>query len=491
MSLVSVNKLTYAYPGSFDNVFENFSIAFDTDWKLGLIGRNGRGKTTLLRLLAGELDSAGAISASVPFAMFPPAVEDMEKTALEVMGEACPSAEEWELMREAGLLDIEADVLLRPFSTLSNGERTKALLASLFCGGDRFLLIDEPTNHLDELGRRAVAAYLRRKRGFLLVSHDRDFLDGCTDHILSLNKTEAELQNGNFSSWWENKSRRDASEQARNQKLQKEMTRLRAAAERTNTWSDRVEATKTGSRNSGLRPDRGFIGHKAAKMMQRSKNIEQRRQRAVEEKSTLLRDIERMDELKLRPLDFRGRLFDAKELTLSYDRRTICRPLTFSVESGDRIALSGRNGCGKSSLLKVLRGDDMERGGTLVRASGLTISVVPQDASGLRGALRDFIRDSGIDEALFRAILNKLALSGAQSEKDLADWSEGQKKKALIARSLCQSAHLYIWDEPLNFIDVWSRMQLEELLIEYRPTLLFVEHDAAFRRRIATKTIEM
>ena len=112
------------------------------------------------------------------------------------------------------------------------------------------------------------------------MSHDRAFLDGCVDHILALNKTGVSVQSGTFSTWWENKSRQDAYEQAQNDKLKGEMKRLAQAAKRTSTWSDRVEATKTGSRNSGLRPDRGYIGHRSAKMMQRAKSIDTRRQSA-------------------------------------------------------------------------------------------------------------------------------------------------------------------------------------------------------------------
>lgn len=96
-----------------------------------------------------------------------------------------------------------------------------------------------------------------------------------------------------------------------------------------------------------------------------------------------------------------------------------------------------------------------------------------------------------MDLTLLLAILRKLDFPRAQFEKDMADWSAGQKKKALIARSLCESAHLYLWDEPLNYLDVWSRMQVENLLLEFQPTLLFVEHDEAFRRRIATAVVDV
>ena len=489
MSMIRVENLTFAYPGSYDNVFENVSFQFDTGWKLGFLGRNGRGKTTFLRLLLGEYSSGGGISGAPPCAYFPHEPEDPSRMTLEVLQEAAPTAEEWELLRETGLLGVEAETLYRPFSTLSNGERTKVLLAALVCGEERYLLIDEPTNHLDARGRQAVAEYLGRKRGFLLVSHDRAFLDVCVDHVMALNRTGVEVQSGNFSSWWENRRRRDAFEQARNEQLRKEVGRLRQAAAQTSRWSDKVEATKKGTRTAGLRPDRGYIGHKSAKMMQRAKSIEDRRQRALEEKEGLLKDLERAEALKLRPLAARGRLLDARGLSLFYGERRVCGPLDFRLEPGQRIALDGGNGCGKSTLLKFLLGEEITSEGTLVKLSGLTVSYVPQDTSHLRGRLRDYIQQSGVEETLLLAILRKLDFPREQFEKNMEDWSAGQRKKVLIAQSLCESAHLYIWDEPLNYIDVWSRMQIEELLLAFRPTMLFVEHDETFRQRIASETI--
>ena len=111
--------------------------------------------------------------------------------------------------------------------------------------------------------------------------------------------------------------------------------------------------------------------------------------------------------------------------------------------------------------------------------------------SHLRGSLSDFARESGVDETLFLSMLAKLDVAKAQTEKDLSALSAGQKKKVLLARSICQPAHLHIWDEPMNYIDVISRMQIEELLMTYQPTILFVEHDKIFRDRIATKTVQL
>ena len=139
-------------------------------------------------------------------------------------------------------MDVEEDVLWRPFDTLSNREQTKVLLAALFLNEGHFWLIDEPTNHLDTKARQKVAAYLKKKKGFILVSHDRRFLEQCVDHILSANRADIQLQKGNFSSWMANFRRQQEVELAQNRRLKKAISRLQQVARRTANWSENIEA---------------------------------------------------------------------------------------------------------------------------------------------------------------------------------------------------------------------------------------------------------
>lgn len=494
MSMIDVSNLTFGYEGSPELIFDHVGFQIDSGWKLGFTGRNGRGKTTFLRLLQGEYPYSGTISASVEFEYFPYEVANLSRTGLEVVREIAPEAEDWEIQRELGLLDLAERSLELPFSSLSNGERTKVLLAAMFLKENAFLLIDEPTNHLDLEGRRKLGSYLARKRGFLLVSHDRAFLDQCVDHILAINRTNIEIQRGNFSSWWENRRRQDAFELARQEKLQKDIGRLTESARRASGWSDWTEKSKFGVDKTGAKAaDRGFVGHKAAKLMQRSKSIQRRREEAVEEKKQLLQNLERQEALAVTPLPCRtgARLAEFRDVAVCYNGRRVCREITFEVLAGERIALQGANGCGKSSLLKLLLGEEIPHSGTVETMSGLVVSYVSQNTDHLRGSLTEFARTQGLDGSRFRTILRKLDVPREQFEKDLADYSSGQKKKVLLAASLCTQAHLYVWDEPLNFIDVISRMQVEDLLLACRPTLLFVEHDARFCDEIATRRIRI
>ena len=493
MAQINISNLTFAYDGSYENIFDNVSFQIDTDWKLGFTGRNGRGKTTFLKLLLGKYEYSGKISAPVKFDYFPYEVSDMNTLTKDMVDDICSSYQEWELMRELSLLEVPEDVLSRPFSTLSNGEQTKVKLVALFLNDNNFLLIDEPTNHLDVAGREVVSRYLNTKSSFILVSHDRAFLDGCVNHILSINRANIEVQRGNFSSWLVNKERQDNFELSENEKLAKDIKRLKKAARQSRDWANKVEATKIGKGSQGAEKNidrRAYIGEKSRRMQQRRKNLERRQQTSIDEKSKLLKNIESADSLKITQLDYhKPRYLSLSNVSIAYGENAVCKNISFDIERGERVLLRGKNGSGKSSLLKLILGQNIPHTGQLSIGSGLKISYVSQDTSYLCGNLSDYALQNNIDESLFKSILRKLDFSRTQLEKDISDFSAGQKKKTLIARSLCEQSHLLIWDEPLNFIDVLSRMQIEELLLEYEPTILFVEHDVIFCDKIAMRSI--
>lgn len=450
------------------------------------------GKSTLFKLLLNQEVYKGKISKSVDFIKFPPNISDTSKLGIELYKELISDEEEWKLFKELNLLNVDENLLYRKFETLSKGEQTKILLAILFIKEDGFLLIDEPTNHLDMNGRKVVSEYLKSKKGFLLISHDRDFLDGCINHVISINRNSIDVQSGNFTSWYENKVMKDQFEISQNEKLRKDIKRLKEAARQSQIWSDKIENTKNGVKVSGVKPDKGHIGHQSAKMMKKSKNLENRQNKAIEEKQSLLKDIETKENLLLHPLrHHKNSLISVSNLSSIYGERQILSNVSFEIKQGDIVAIYGQNGSGKSTLIKILLGLHHEYIGEIKSASDLEISYIPQDTSNLTGSLNEYIHKQGVDETLCKTILRKLDFARELFEMDMKNYSDGQKKKVLIAVSLSMPAHIFVWDEPMNYIDVISRIQIEEIIKEAKPTLIFVEHDKRFVEDIANKIIQL
>ena len=517
---ININKLSFQYDTHGEDIFKDVSFSIDTDWKLGLIGRNGRGKTTFLKLLMGAYEYSGKITSTVKFEYFPMEIKDKNKIALEVVRESIAPFTLWEKQMEEYLnitekldmygeildkfidndgyiinemiekevrnMGLEPSILANNFETLSSGEQTKLLLVGLFLRKNYFLLIDEPTNHLDTEGRESVAKYLASKKGFIVVSHDRAFLDDIIDHVLSINRANIEIQKGNFSTWQFNKDRQDEYERLENEKLQKDIKRLQETAKQKSNWSYKLEATKIGNGPC----DRGFIGHKAAKMMKRAKCIEARQNKAIEEKSKLLKNLDIADKLDLSISDKAlDEVLEVQNLQINYGEKTIFEPISFNIKQGERVWLRGKNGCGKSSIIKLLIDEDISHTGYIKKTG--KVSYISQETYFLKGCIDEFVINQKVDSQHLKSTLFKLGFESIQFDKNIEEWSEGQKKKLLIAKSLCEKAELYIWDEPLNFIDVISRMQIENLILAQKPTMIFVEHDSSFGEKISTKQITL
>lgn len=280
----------------------------------------------------------------------------------------------------------------------------------------------------------------------------------------------------------------DAYETEKNEHLKHEIKRLNETAREKAIWSDRVEATKIGTHQA----DRGRIGHLAAKMMKRSKAIQKRKETEIDEKSKLLKNIESAELLKISPLEYHSnRILSLNDVSISYKDTLVVDHVTFELNQKDRISIEGKNGAGKTSIIKLIMGENITYTGDVIIPDNLIFSYIPQDMSCLTGSLSRFIENQKINETLFKTILRKLDFSRDQFDKEISSYSDGQKKKVLIASSLSKSANVYLWDEPLNFVDVISRVQIEELIIHYMPTLIFVEHDSAFCNKAATKHIDL
>ena len=335
MAQINVTNLTFGYDGSFDYIFENVSFSVDTDWKLGFIGRNGKGKTTFLNLLLGKYEYTGNISTNVVFDYFP------YRVASEDLGK--PQMILW---------------------TYGN----PASRAGASCANFRSF------------------RWIRRS---------------CTGRFIR------------------------------------------------------------------------SVSVNAPRLCWRC-------------------------------------CFECRDFSLKYKNGAgyVFENLTFEVAQGERVFISGENGSGKSSLINAIlekvshaghdyagrnhtEQSEFVTSGELNVAAGLIISYINQDTSHLKGSLRTHAVRNGLDYTLFLSLLRQLDMERVQFDKNMEEYSDGQKKKVLIASSLLTPAHLYIWDEPLNYIDVFSRIQIEALIERYKPTMLIVEHDVRFREKLAMKEVRL
>lgn len=500
MGTIQIRNLTFRYDNMEKPLFDQVTLKIDESWRLGLIGRNGRGKTTLLRLLLQQLDYTGTIETNLDFSYFPQPVQDPLQLTVTVLTDSglADSSTTWKVERELTKMAVAPEILYQPFNTLSPGEQTKVLLAGMFADDRHFQLIDEPTNHLDQTGRDALAGYLRQKTGFIVVSHDRHFLNQIIDHVISIDRADIAVFSGNYETWYTAKGQQDALEQRENEQLKSEIRRLEKTARQKKQWSNHAERGKYAgtAQKDHSDIDRGFVGHRAAKVMKRSVSLENRTARAVNEKKKLLNNIDDMAPLSLPYQAARDGqiLITVEDLILQQNENVLNTPVSFTVKTGERMALAGANGVGKSTLLQALldrRRSPLIRSGVAQIQSGLRVSYLPQDFAGLSGSIESFAEERGVPYTLLLTTLRKLGFERNLFHDPIEKMSMGQKRKLALARSLCEPAQLYIWDEPLNYLDVITREQIQQLISEVRPTMLLVDHDLDFISKAATRTIEL
>lgn len=519
MQSIQFNNVSFNYQEPYQEVFKHFSLSVHTHWRTGLVGDNGCGKTTLLNLIRGKIQPMeGSVDRTEEVLYFPFSPQDPKASTIKVIKDSIAPFEKWEKLlgnpteenlvlygeilekyqekrgyeinalieREAQGMGLEESHLLRPFCTLSGGEQTRALIISLFLNPGKFRLIDEPTNHLDIHGREALGQYLSKKQGFIVVSHDRYFLDLCVDHILHVENSRVRITKGDFTQWKVQMDLEEAHKKQRTENLKREVKSLKAAALKRRGWSDRKEKMKQGAF------DKGRIGHLAAKSMKRALGVERRIQSKLEEKKELLGIVKRNHDLKIHaPKDLKEQLLTLENLNVSIGNQRILRDFSLHLIRGDRIAILGENGSGKTTLFQCILGRIKPDSGRVRFTHGLKISTAFQHPQWTKGLLRDRLKEAGLDEGRFRQVMGAMDMGGELFDRPLETFSLGQLKKADLCRSFLSPAHLLLWDEPLNDIDLKSRTRIEKVIEKHNPTMLFIEHDRRFIEKTATRVVEL
>lgn len=511
MSQIILKNISYSYKNYYEPIFENVNFNIDTEWKLGLIGRNGRGKTTLLKLINGDFTpDKGKIIKNVITEIFPYENCSSYTNTLDVIKEnigGLRSKEEHldepeviqqyldadgfqiesRIKKELHLMQLPETLLNQDFDSLSGGEKTKIILIVLFLRQNSFILLDEPTNHLDIEGKQTVSKYLKKKKGFIVVSHDREFLDKVINHVISINKSDITIEMGNYSSWKNNKDLKEQYEFRTRGKLEREIKQLEKRADGVRGWAGFAEKQKyefkTNSRANG-----------AKSYMRQAKNSEIHILNNIDEKKSLLLNFEKEKTLEISQDTYDEEwLLNAKNLSFGYSDRKIISEFNIIIYPGDIVWIRGKNGAGKSTLLHLL---SQEIPNDFVEyTENLVITKSYQEPLWNSGFVRDlFMEQTDIDADIFNnfvKICKDFDLPDNFLERPLETYSSGEKKKIDIAKALAVKNQIIFLDEPLNYMDVYFREQLEKAILQYRPTMIFVDHDEFFGKNISNVVVEL
>ncbi|MCU5379616.1 ABC-F type ribosomal protection protein [Bacillus cereus] len=516
MTICSVNNVTKSFGGNI--IFENISLEIKNGERVGLVGRNGSGKTTIFQLLTGmETLDAGAIHMKKGtrighVAQIPKFDEGM--TVYDVLSSAFKAEKELEremrtleknmaeerepsalqrLMERYGVIqekfaflggyEIEANMMKvanglqvtelfpRSFLELSGGEQTKVSLAYMLLQKPDLLLLDEPTNHLDLFAVEWLEQFLKEYNGTVMViSHDRYFLDEVVTKIFDLEDGEIHVYHTNYSQFVEEKEERLLQEFQAYQEQQKKIKKMKEAIKRLREWANQASPP-----NEGL--------HKRARSMERAlERIEKLKKPILERKQM--------------GLQFEGQersgkdVVVMKEVSKGFADHPLFNEANLHVRFQERAAIVGRNGTGKTTLLKLLLEEIEPDAGEIRIGSSVKIGYLSQHAYGnmksnVLEAFREYV---AVTEGEARHILAKFLFYGPAVFKKVTQLSGGEKMRLRLAQLMYQDINFLILDEPTNHLDIESREVLEEALEQYNGTILAVSHDRYFLNKLFEKT---
>ena len=504
---------------SFDlekKILNGLSFQVDSGERVGLLGKNGAGKTTLFRMLTGELEPdegeiqlgasrrVGLIS-QIPVYPAGYTVEDVLRSAFARMYRMKDEMDTLALRMEQGASDettlrrygelnarfeglggwdtdtavnkvanglsIPQDMRQREFDCLSGGEKTRVNLGRLILEDTDILLLDEPTNHLDLQATEWLEEYLRKFRGTVVtISHDRYFLDRTVTRIIEIQDGKAEFYSGNYSFYAIEKERRYQERMKQYLKEQAKIQQLEKAAEQMHLWA--------------------FMGNDA--LHKRAFSMEKRIERMrTTEKPTKARKLE----ARFQSREFKGdEVLQIKGLAKSFGEKHLFGDVYLRCEGGERIALLGENGTGKTTLLNILTGSEKPDGGSVRLGPSVKAAYLPQVIHfdhPERSILDTMLYELDITPQSARNRLAAYQFTGEDVFKKVSVLSGGELSRLRLCMLMDESINLLILDEPTNHLDIDSREWLEEAVEAFDGTLLFVSHDRYFINRFATRVWEL
>jgi ATP-binding cassette, subfamily F, member 3 len=535
--LAQLRNVSLSFPDK--KVLEDVSFTVYPEDRISLAGENGAGKTSIFRILKGTLTpDTGEVSLSRGVRIgyleqdFAGMEEDAKRTCMEVALEPFRSLIELERRIEVlaselggvGERERTSEVLAdlgeaqhrfevtggyefrsrtrstltglglsetywgRSVSELSAGQRVRLALARLLLEDHDLILFDEPTNHLDVPAREWLEGHLAGiDTAYVVASHDRRFLDAVSRKVAHLDRGELTLYSGDYTAFRQRLGQAEEEGWRKYEKSRKLAKKLQRQAQDYQRWSDAGEKKKRGA------ADKGFVSHKAAKVMKRSLVARRRMEEAVENARTE-KPFEK-DAVKIEFGSSKGRnLLRAEDLVVGYSRESpLTRELSFELWAGDRLAVLGPNGCGKTALLRTVLGEIPPLRGDVRLAPSSKIGhfdqdnrLVPPDVTALEAVL-----GTGRDETLVRTVMGRMGVRRETVNKKVAKLSSGERAKVLLATLILGDNNLLVLDEPTNYLDIETQDVLLEALRDFPGGVLFVSHDRYFVEELATDTMTL
>jgi len=540
MSLLNATGLGFRYPSQSGPLFLEVSFEINPGDRIGLVGSNGTGKSTLLRILAGEIEpqsgavvrrqqlrlayvaqesaaDGGEALGTYVLKTYPRLAEiHQEIRALESHLDdderACRYAGLLSAFEELGgyMLQAEAKKVLEglgfrarerelPMACLSSGQRAVAELARLLLAPADLLLLDEPTNHLDMTAREWLEEYLARLDvAYVVVSHDRAFLNHATTRIFELTRRTGRPQapptqrtlvvyEGNYEFYVAQRALRESQAWERFSAHERRAAATRHAAERRAALACRVVKPP-----KGVRAGQDFYAHKAAKVA--------RTARILRERVAHLSPAEKpWREAPIPPLDFpdvtgrSGIALRVAGLSKAFDGELLFQNLGFYVQAGSRWAILGPNGCGKTTLFRILLGHEKADSGSVQFGAKTRLGYYAQEGENLDDSKSplELCLEVHPDETWVRTILGCLRLRGQEATNALQRMSAGERAKVALARLLVSGADFLLLDELTNHLDIETREAVEDALLRFPGTVLSISHDRYFVKKLADEVLDL
>ena len=478
-------------------VLENLQFDIKVGDRIGLVGSNGSGKTTLAKLLLGKLSpDAGMIEIAdhLKIGYLSQSVEYEVNEFGQI--HSYSDKDLYQYTKELGLnkaYDWNHERLLH----LSGGEKLKLALSNIWASKPDLLILDEPTNHLDFKGINWLVSEIGRFAGAVfIISHDRHFLDQTITQIMELENSKIHFYNGNYSDFLLEKQKRIESQRHDYNVQQRQIERVESQMQQLKSWSEKAHRDSTKNGSGPTKRQNGIKEYHRVKAKKRDSQIKSKMKR-LESELTKNRIEKPAEEVKVEfQFDASGkrgkRIIEAKNLAIEFADRVLFKDTLFYINHGERIGLLGDNGCGKTTLIKIILGEESRFKGELWKSDSLQIAYLSQDVDDLpadKTALEVLGYTDRDDIYRARTLLANLGLKEQEIIKPIGNLSPGERTRVKLTDILMKEYDVLILDEPTNHLDLPSREQLEKTLSAFTGTIITVSHDYYFLNKLCDRLL--